>query len=484
MRKKIKWFVLFFSCCSFAKGQVDFQNAGTLYISSATDTLHINGNFTNTSAAAFTNNGRLHVKQNFTNNQASMATGTGTLYLNGTATQSIATTAGSAFYNLTVNKASGLVTLATNATANNTLTLTSGKISLGNNNLTLGASGSVTAASASGYIIAEGTGSLIQQVNNNTTKSFPVGTSSYFLPASIGLSLASVTDNFSVRVLDKVYAYGNNGGNITTSTVNATWVVSETTPGGSNATVGLQWPAALELSGFNRNFCRLADYNSGSWNYGYSDTAASGSNPYTVARAGFNSVSFFAISSFDALPVTWLTLTGKNENHNNYIQWSTASEINNSYFVIEVSANGNNFSEIGRINASTTPGYIHEYNFVHYNVNTIVNFYRIKQVDLDRKFSYSKIIKLSSAAYSSNNISILMNPVKNNPVMAIQLTQGTVGTIIITDAAGRIVYKEKENLQAGNNIIEVNSFNQPTGVYRVTFTDENGLKLVTGFLKQ
>jgi hypothetical protein len=105
-------------------------------------------------------------------------------------------------------------------------------------------------------------------------------------------------------------------------------------------------------------------------------------------------------------------------------------------------------------------------------------------VDLDRKFSYSKIIKLSSAAYSSNNISILMNPVKNNPVMAIQLTQGTAGTIIITDAAGRIVYKEKRNLQAGSNIIEVSSFNQPAGVYRVTFTDENGLKLITSFLKQ
>jgi len=466
-----------------ADAQANFQNAGTLYISSITDTLYSNGNFTNTSAAAFTNNGWLHLKQNFTNNQASMS-GIGTLYLNGSSAEVINGTATSAFNNLIVNKVSGLTTIATDVIVNNTLTLTSGKISLGNNNLTMSTSSSITGASSSNYIIAEGTGSLIQQVNSNTTKSFPVGISSYYLPASIGLNLTSTPDNFSVRLMDKVYSQGTTGNIVTGKAVNATWIMSESTAGGSDASVSLQWPAALEMSGFSRNFSRLADYNSGSWNYGPSDISASGSNPYTVTRSGFNSFSLFAISSFEALPVSWLTLTGKNENRNNYIYWSTASEKNNSYFVIEVSANGNNFSEIGRLNAAGNPGSVHEYNFVHYNVNTIVNFYRIKQVDIDGRFSYSKIIKLSSSVSGSNNISILMNPVKNKPVIAIQLTREIAGTIIITDAAGRIVYKQKTNLGAGNNIIEIDSFSQPAGLYRVTFTDENELKLTAGFVKQ
>jgi hypothetical protein len=362
--------------------------------------------------------------------------------------------------------------------------LTSGKISLGASNLTIGISGSIAGASTANYIIAEGTGSLVQRVTNNTTRAFPVGISSYYIPTSIGLSLASASDNFSVRVFDKVYSLGTTGTLATSFAVNATWVISEATPGGSNASVTLQWPAALELPGFDRNVSRVTDYNSGYWNYGNTDIMATGSNPYAATRSGFNSVSLFTITSFDLLPVTWLTLAGKNENQNNYIHWSTLTGADNNYFVIEVSDNGSNFSEIGRVSTAGNTASIHEYNFVHYNVITPIHYYRIKQVDVNGRYSYSKIIKISSTASGINGITILMNPVINKPVIAIQLTKGMAGTITITDAAGRIVYKEKTKLQAGNNIIEISSFSQPAGVYLITLVDENGLKLTARFVKQ
>src|SRR6266487_3812259 len=62
--KKIFSFLLFFSFCIISIAQTAVTNAGTLYISTSSDILHISGDFTNNSGAALTNNGDLYVKQN------------------------------------------------------------------------------------------------------------------------------------------------------------------------------------------------------------------------------------------------------------------------------------------------------------------------------------------------------------------------------------------------------------------------------------
>ena len=445
MRKKIKWFAIFFCCCFFAKAQVDLQNAGTLYITSAADTLYINGNFINTSSAAFTNNGRLHLKQNFSNSQASMPTGTGTLYLNGIAVQSITTTAGSAFNNFTVNKVSGLVTLATDAIVNDILSLTSGKIFLGDNNLTIGTSGSITGASVANYIIAEDSGSLIQQVNNNTTKSFPVGTSSFYIPAGIGLSNTSTTDNFSVRVLDKVYLQDTTGTVDTSFAVNATWVISEATPGGSDASISLQWPAALELTGFNRNSSRLTDYNSGYWDYGPSDMIASGSNPYTVTRSGFNSFSLFTVRSFDLLPVTLLDFMAKRLADNVQLTWKTLNEENVDHYLAERSDDGIHFYGIAQV-PSRGNSNIEIYSITDNKaINHIAN-YRLRIVDIDGHESFSFIVTVTD-----NNVNALLalltNPVQDEIILVADRQLNGIFNYTITAMNG-------QPLQQGNLVIQ------------------------------
>src|SRR6185503_2935185 len=77
---------------TIVNAQVDLTNTGVLRISTGSDILFINGNFTNTSAGSLTNNGQLHVKQNLTNDQSAMSAGTGILYLTGSAAQSVSGT--------------------------------------------------------------------------------------------------------------------------------------------------------------------------------------------------------------------------------------------------------------------------------------------------------------------------------------------------------------------------------------------------------
>ena len=73
--KKIIWFLtIYFLVAPFANAQVDLQNSGILFSTSSTDTLFINGSFTNTSTAVLTNNGSLYIKQTLINDQSLMST--------------------------------------------------------------------------------------------------------------------------------------------------------------------------------------------------------------------------------------------------------------------------------------------------------------------------------------------------------------------------------------------------------------------------
>ena len=404
------------------------------------------------------------------------------IVMNGTANQDISSTG--AFKNLTINKASGIITLSSNTTVSTALNFISGKISIGNSNLIIGNSGAINNANATNYIIAVGNGTLNQQVLAGGSKVFPVGQSSAYTPATIALTAGSTTDIMSVRMLTAPYHAGLSGDVASNYAVNATWLISEAVTGGSNASITLQWPLSLELPGFNRSLSRLAHYTAGAWEFGNADIPAAGANPYSVTRSGFTDFSPFAVSTYMALPVTWLTIHGRNDNENNIINWSVASELNNDHFIIEASVDGNNFNAIGKIKGAGTTDIEQRYSFVHRNVIEQVYYYRIKQVDIDGKYSYSKIVKVVADNLVKNRITLLNNPVRDRLAVSVVATKSGWGSFVISDGSGKIVYKEKVKLNTGNNVFEIGAFNHAAGIYYLVFVEDNGAKEVVKFIKK
>ena len=110
-------------------------------------------------------------------------TNTGTLVYNTTGSYGVnnewlsGTTAGYGVpQNVTVLNAT-LVNLSGSRTIPGTLALTSGKIDLGANNLTVASTGSITGASATGYIVTDGAGTLTQTIGAGAAATFPIGAS-------------------------------------------------------------------------------------------------------------------------------------------------------------------------------------------------------------------------------------------------------------------------------------------------------------------
>lgn len=405
-----------------------------------------------------------------------------TIVLNGTGTQSISSTG--TFKNLTINKITGLVNLATHVIVNNTLAFTSGKIALLDYNLTIAPGGTINNAASARYVIAEATGSLIQQVVAGGTKLYPVGTTADYVPATITLTGASVTDNFRVRVMNIVYSQGSSGSVITNFAVNNTWFVAEETAGGSDATITLQWPDPLELIGFTRSESRVSQSNGSGYTFGPISPAA-GTNPYTSDRTGVTSFNAFAVLNNSViLAVSWLNISGENKNNDNYINWKVANEKAGNNYIVEFAANGINFTTIGTVAGRRGITSSNSYMFIHKNVTGTISYYRIKQIDADGSFTYSPVIKISSSGLLMSEISINPNPVITNTNLILKTSAAFKTTLLMIDVSGKKISEQQISVQRGTNSIPLDLSGFNAGIYFIHLMDENNTKQVIKVLKK
>jgi hypothetical protein len=97
-----------------------------------------------------------------------------------------------------------------------------------------------------------------------------------------------------------------------------------------------------------------------------------------------------------ALPIELLYFKGSKYNSENILHWSTASEDNNDYFTIEKTKDGMAWEIIDKEPGAGNSSNQLYYSSVDENVESIINYYRLKQTDYDGKFKYSDIISIDN----------------------------------------------------------------------------------------
>ena len=163
------------------------------------------------------------------------------------------------------------------------------------------------------------------------------------------------------------------------------------------------------------------------------------------------------------LPVTWLDFTAIVQNKEVVLQWKTSREVNNDHFEIERSVNGADFGGIGRSEPDKSTSDSKTYRFTDLNPNAGTNYYRIKQVDHDGKFSYSRIAIVEIK--SNTGIQITPNPSTDFIMISMNADQNPA-TIRIFDAGGRLVFSKTkviisparisvDRLPKGHYVVEV-----------------------------
>jgi len=186
----------------------------------------------------------------------------------------------------------------------------------------------------------------------------------------------------------------------------------------------------------------------------------------------------YSITFNSTLPVTLLDFDAQKQSSDVAVTWQTTGETNFSRYEVERSLDGNHFEKMGTVPAQSGTA-IKSYQFN--DVNAVVKFssnknlfYRLKMIDLDDRFKYSRTAKIElDRKYS---ISVYPNPAKDQ-----LFVDGIKNyrSLVITDIAGKTVLQQK--IPTGIPVINISTL--PDGVYIITLHGNDDMRSIK-FIKQ
>ncbi|MEM0991793.1 MAG: T9SS type A sorting domain-containing protein [Bacteroidota bacterium] len=120
------------------------------------------------------------------------------------------------------------------------------------------------------------------------------------------------------------------------------------------------------------------------------------------------------------------------------LDWETATENDNAYFELQRSADGKSFEALVRLKGQGTSLEAKQYDFLDVLPYSGTNYYRLKQMDFDGDFEYSKIISVQWKATNESNLKIFPNP-STNRLYYLLKDRASIQAVRIYDAFGRLL---------------------------------------------
>lgn len=222
----------------------------------------------------------------------------------------------------------------------------------------------------------------------------------------------------------------------------------------------------VTVSATNGTLGTVIDNNDGTYTVTLTSPNSSGSGTVSFAVNGTTSSSTATLAFTATLPLAWGSVTVSRIAQEVKIEWTTEQENNVSHFTVERSLNGTSWTEVGNNVAAFNLSAINHYELIDHENLTQQVFYRIKQVDLDGKFTYS-IIKTLNA--DKNAVKITIYPVPASTKFYLNSSNaGVVKQVKMLNDHG-VQVKQWSTLQAFYEISEL-----PVGVYFIKVETSNG----------
>ena len=137
------------------------------------------------------------------------------------------------------------------------------------------------------------------------------------------------------------------------------------------------------------------DYDGSSASFIIAGSGSYGPDHYLQFSTTTFSTFFPTSSNISQLPLVLISFSGHLINEQIELNWSTASEINGSHFEVHRSLNGYHFERIGIVKAVGESQNIENYFFIDETPSNNLNYYKLKQVDIDGSFDWSETVAVS-----------------------------------------------------------------------------------------
>lgn len=141
-----------------------------------------------------------------------------------------------------------------------------------------------------------------------------------------------------------------------------------------------------------------------------------------------------------ALPIQLIEFKGLPiGDYENKIEWSTASEINSDYFCLQRSNDGLSYEDVYHVKAAGYSQCMVSYSTTDEVATNSLNYYRLKQVDLDGAFSLFGPISLHNNLCKKNKAFIYPNPIQDKAFLTFDWKEDVLYQLDIANDKGQIV---------------------------------------------
>lgn len=212
--------------------------------------------------------------------------------------------------------------------------------------------------------------------------------------------------------------------------------------------------------------------------------------PASTINTTANEVTIASLSNTQLFP--WWTLTSSmsplpvelvdfqamlNNSRTVDLTWTTLSEINNDYFIVQRSEDGFSWQNLTMVDGNGTTSTQHDYASVDEYPSNGITYYRLQQVDFDGAISYSVIRSVSLS--QQENVLVLPNPFDDQCVLYLG-EKTTIKSIEIINALGQLVQQVSVETADQKNVV-LDFSNMASGMY---YLKADGVTMNQKLIKQ
>lgn len=180
-------------------------------------------------------------------------------------------------------------------------------------------------------------------------------------------------------------------------------------------------------------------------------------------------------------PVTLIAFSARHKGDGVSIDWTTSQELNNNYFQVERNSDGSSkWSVIATVIGAGNSQVVRNYNSYDATPLSGVNYYRLKQVDNDGKFTYSNTVAVKMDLQRMG-VTVLTNPFYNTLSVNFESSTSQMVTARLVDITGKQLAVERWSLENGSTRKEFSSISGlQHGMYILSILNKNGEILFNG----
>ena len=178
-----------------------------------------------------------------------------------------------------------------------------------------------------------------------------------------------------------------------------------------------------------------------------------------------------------------LDFYGRSDKTGNHLYWSTASENNAAFFLVERSVDGEKFEQIGSVKAVGNSSTLQSYDFVDKDAPLGLTYYRLQEEDTDGKLSSSPIVSLNRVNSEVVVLGVSPIPARNFIELQFNVVLEQMPSVQLYDEAGRLVQILANDVMVVEDKMQLVTKDLPKGIYFLSIQIEEQV-LTEKFVKQ